>query len=217
MATAFSRNVGSPSHIIAILEQVWSAQRHVEFDRHSLPRTLPSCGVPQGCSFAPTALACIKACGHKSVNEILHNSYGYSREATQIANTKTYMDDKTFVDPAYQRCLDRASAWETWSSTVGLLESSDKAQALAKTKAMQDKLVVDRPQWSQEKTMQVLRVSIRARPSKNTAVESQRIAAAVTRSKLLGCLLVSFRRKLELYKVFVVPKALFRMFQRFVA
>ena len=152
-----------------------------------------------------------------SINEILHNSYGYSREATQIANTKIYMDDKTSVDPAYQRCLDRASAWETWSSTVGLLESSDEAQALAKTKAMQDKLVVDRPQWSQEKTMQVLGVSIRARPSKNTAVESQRIAAAVTRSKLLGCLLVSFRRKLELYKVFVVPKALFRMFQRFVA
>ena len=169
MATAFLRNVGWPSHIVAILEQVWSAQRHVEFDRHSLPRTLPSCGVPQGCPFAPIALACIKACGHKSVNEILHNSYGYSREAPQMANTKIYMDDKTCVDPAYQRCLDRASAWETWNSTVGLLESSDKAQSLAKTKAMQDKLVVDRPQWSQEKTMQVLGVSICARPSQNTA------------------------------------------------
>ena len=78
------------------------------------------------------------------------------------------------------------------------------AQALAKTKAMQDKLVVDRPQWAQEKTMQVLGVSIRARPSKNTAAENQRIAAAVNRSKLLGCLPVSIRRKLELYKV---PKA----------
>jgi hypothetical protein len=39
---------------------------------------------------------------------------------------------------------------------LGLLESSDEAQALAKTKAMHAKLVADRPQWAQEKAMQVL-------------------------------------------------------------
>jgi len=59
---------------------------------------------------------------------------------------------QNFVDAVYQRCLDRASAWQTWSSTVGLLESSDEAQALA----MHAKLVADRPQWAQEKAMQVL-------------------------------------------------------------
>ena len=35
---------------------------------------------------------------------------------------------------------------------MGLLESSDEAQALA----MHAKLVADRPQWAQEKAMQVL-------------------------------------------------------------
>lgn len=103
-----SSNTGWPSYITAIPQQVWPVQRYIEFDRHVTihPRTLPSCGVAQGCPFAPMALACVMACGRHSVNEILHNSYGYSIEETQMANTKIYMDDRTFVDAAYQRCLD---------------------------------------------------------------------------------------------------------------
>ena len=119
------------------------------------------------------------------------------------------MNDRSFVDAVYQRCLDRASAWQSCSSTVGLLESSNKAQALAKTKTIQAKLNIDRPQWVQQKTMKVLGASLRAPPAKSTEEENQRLAAAINRSKLLGCIPLPWRRKLELYRVFVLPKALF--------
>ena len=78
------------------------------------------------------------------------------RKVTWICGKQCPHGRQKFVDAAYQRCLGRASAWQTWSSTLGLLESSDEAQALAKTKAMHAKLVADRPQWAQEKAMQVL-------------------------------------------------------------
>eukprot|EP00438_Fugacium_kawagutii_P009490 Skav200300 [mRNA] locus=scaffold4329:63051:67384:+ [translate_table: standard] len=215
LTTQFLEKIGWPHEVIAILQQVWPTQRHIEFDKHVHPHTLAGSGVPQGCPFAPMALACVMTSGHNSVNEILQSDFGYSQEDTQQSNTKIYMDDRSFVDQNYQRCLDRAAAWHQWSHAVGLLENTEKAQALGKTKALHQKLVSDRPQWVQEKTMKVLGCSLRSQPAKNTTEEDQRITTAINRSKLLGCLPVSFKQKLELYKVFVLPKAMYGWISRF--
>lgn len=215
LVTQFLHMIGWPPTVVTILQQVWPTQRHIEFDRHVHPERLTGMGVPQGCPFAPMALACVMTCGHRSVNDILQTDHGHTSEDIAKSHTKIYMDDRTFVDADYQRCLDRASAWHHWSATVGLLENSDKAQALAKTKAWSTQLQHDRPNWAQEKTMKVLGTSLRARPAKNTAEEEHRLTAAISRCKLLGCLPVSWRRKLELYKVFVVPKAWFGWISRY--
>eukprot|EP00438_Fugacium_kawagutii_P016756 Skav230337 [mRNA] locus=scaffold920:102804:109101:- [translate_table: standard] len=215
LTTQFLEKIGWPHQVIAILQQVWPTQRHIEFDKHVHPHTLTGSGVPQGCPFAPMALACVMTSGHNSVSEILQSDFCHSQEETQQSDTKIYMDDRSFVDQNYQRCLDRAAAWHQWSHTVGLLENTGKAQALAKTKALHQKLVSDRPQWVQEKTMKVLGCSLRSQPAKNTTEEDQRITTAINRSKLLGCLPVSFKQKLELYKVFVMPKAMYGWISRF--
>ena len=98
---------------------------------------------------------------------------------------------------------------------MGLLENENKIQALAKTKALQSQLQILQPVWMQNKTLSALGVSIRAGPVANTALEEARVQAGTQRAKLLACLPLSYRHKMELYRIFVLPKATYGWINRF--
>ena len=215
LTTSYLAQIGWPQEVVKALQQIWPIIRHLEFDKHVHPEVLTGCGVPQGCPFAPMALACVMSSAHKMVDEILQTDFGYSWQATQQACTRIYMDDRSFIDSNYQRCLDRATAWRQWSDNAGLLENVSKAQALTKQHAMKTCLASDRPDWFRDKTMQVLGASSRACPAQNTDVENDRISAALKRAKLLGNLPVPFQRKLMLYKTFLLPQAMYGWISRF--
>jgi hypothetical protein len=154
-------------------------------------------------------------CGFRAVEALMINNFGYTIPESKAADTRIYMDDRTFVDSDLHRALDRVMAWTTWSSSVGLLENENKIQALARTKAVQSQLQALQPVWTQDKTLSALGVSIRAGPVANTALEEIRVQAATQRAKLLACLPLSYRHKMELYRIFVLPKATYGWINRF--
>ena len=194
VATLFLQQLGWPEALVAQLLQVWSTTRFLEFEQHVHPETLQGRGIPQGCPIAPICLSSVMTCGFRAVEALMINNFGYTIPESKAADTRIYMDDRTFVDSDLRRALDRVMAWTTWSSSVGLLENENKIQALAKTKALQSQLQILQPVWTQNKTLSALGVSIRAGPVANTALEEARVQAATQRAKLLACLPLSYRQ-----------------------
>ena len=215
VATLSLQQLGWPEALVAQLLQVWSTTRFLEFEHHVHPETLQGRGIPQGCPIAPICLSSVMTCGFRAVEALMINNFGYTIPESKAADTRIYMDDRTFVDSDLHRALDRVMAWTTWSSSVGLLENENKIQALARTKAVQSQLQALQPVWTQDKTLSALGVSIRAGPVANTALEEIRVQAATQRAKLLACLPLSYRHKMELYRIFVLPKATYGWINRF--
>eukprot|EP00435_Cladocopium_sp_Y103_P068465 s1007_g31.t1 len=153
--------------------------------------------------------------GFRAVEALMINNFGYTIQESKAADTRIYMDDRTFVDSDLNRALDRVTAWTSWSSSVGLQEDQNKVQALAKTKAVQNQLQARQPVWTQDRTLSALGVSIRAGPVANTNLEESRIQTATQRTKLLACLPLSYNHKMDLYRIFVVPKATYGWINRF--
>ena len=73
----------------------------------------------------------------------------------------------------------------------------------------------DRPDWTIQDTVKVLGVSLRPKRRANTRLEQSRLYSSLSRAKILSCLPVPYHRKIELYRMFVVPKALYGWIVRF--
>ena len=215
VATQLLRQMGWPAALVAQMQQVWNTNRYLQFEKHVHPRVLQGKGIPQGCPLAPLCLATVMACGHRGVDQLLQTNFQYSPLECQSATTRIYMDDRSFVDTDVERAVNRAQAWSQWSAAIGLMENENKVQALGKTKAVQQKVQNMRPEWAQEKTITVLGISIRACRAANTVLEVSRITAAKARARLLATLPVTYHRKLDLYRTFVLPKALYGWISRF--
>ena len=208
-STLFLNNIQWPAALVSQMRQVWQTQRFLEFDGHVHPTLLQSSGVPQGCPLAPLTLACWMSSGIAAVNHLMQTQGGYSAAEAARAKVRVYMDDRSWVDSDYQRCLSRADQWLTWSTAVGLRENVHKAQACSKLKRQHAQLRIDRPDWFRDEAVTVLGVSIRPRPMANTELEQTRLKAAIQRAKLLSCLPVSYQKKIEIYRIFCLPKVLF--------
>ena len=214
-STMFLSNIQWPAALISQMQQVWHTQRFLEFDGHIHPTLLQSSGIPQGCPLAPLTLACWMSSGIAAVNRLMQTQGGYSSAEAARAKVRVYMDDRSWVDSDYQRSLSRADQWLTWSTAVGLRENVHKAQACSKLKRQHAQLRLDRPDWCREDAVKVLGVSLRPRPMANTELEQTRLRTAIQRAKLLSCLPVAFHKKIEIYRVFCLPKALYGWVSRF--
>ena len=201
----FLQEIGWPPALTKQLQTVWATTRWIEFDNHVHPEPIVSRAVPQGCPLAPLALACWMCSGLQAVNNTLV-AQGHSPNATRKAFCQCYMDDRTFVDADLNRGLDRAHAWWQWSPTVGLKENQDKTQFCAKSNKNRELLRQQHPEWVTT-TVTALGVSIRAKPTKNTALEEERLEKTFSRANLIGCLPLSFAYKLALFRCFAASLA----------
>ena len=99
-----------------------------------------------------------------------------------------FMDDCTFTagDPGFLR--DKYDAWTVWSRGAGLVESGDKAQFVGAKKAL-------RPYLDDEDTLcsnvLFLGVVSRGKPRSNHHKETERVAVAPERLRILGSLRLS--------------------------
>lgn len=91
------------------MQQVWQTRGFLEFAGHVRPTLLRSSGVPQGCPLAPLTLACWMSSGIAAVNHLVQTQGGYSAVEAARAKVRVYMDDRSWVDSDYQRCLSRGA------------------------------------------------------------------------------------------------------------
>ena len=166
-------------------------------------------------SQTPLTLATWMSSGATAVQSLMQSEANVTAEAARQAVTRIYMDDRSWIDSNYDRALQRATQWHTWSARVGLRESLEKIQACAKPSRLQDILRQDRPDWTIQDTVKVLGVSLRPKRMANTRLEQGRLHSSLRRAKILSCLPVPYHRKTELYCMFVVPKALYGWIVRF--
>lgn len=82
----FLERIGWPSALVSQMRQVWSTSRFIEYDGHVHSEILKSNGVPQGCPLAPLTLACWMTAGHRSVNTLLHQRFGFSQREVNEAD-----------------------------------------------------------------------------------------------------------------------------------
>ena len=202
-------------YICVWCDNVYIHIRYLEYDNHVHPQILISSGVPQGCPIAPLTLATWMSSGATAVQSLMQSEANVTAEASRQAVTRIYMDDRSWIDSNYDRALQRATQWHTWSARVGLRESLEKIQACAKPSRLQDIARQDRPDWTIQDTVKVLRVSLRPKRMANTRLEQSRLYSSLSRAKILSCLPVPYHRKIELYRMFVVPKALYGWIVRF--
>ena len=100
-----------------------------------------------------------------------------------------FMDDRTFTagQPRFLRA--KFDAWTVWSRCAGLVESRDKAQ-FAGARAAQQKAL--RPYFDDDDTLRsnvlFLGVVSRGKPRSNHEKETDRIALALERFRVLGSL-----------------------------
>jgi len=211
----FLQRIHWPPALLSQTRQVWKTKRYLEYDNHVHPQILVSSGVPQGCPIAPLTLATWMSSGATAVQSLMQSEANVTAEAARQAVTRIYMDDRSWIDSNYDRALQRATQWHTWSARVGLRESLEKIQACAKPSRLQDILRQDRPDWTIQDTVKVLGVSLRPKRMANTRLEQGRLHSSLRRAKILSCLPVPYHRKTELYCMFVVPKALYGWIVRF--
>ena len=211
----FLESIRWPQPLIQQLRQVWQTKRLLEYDGQVHPEILVSSGVPQGCPIAPLTLATWMSSGSCAVQQLMQSEASYTEAEASQATTRIYMDDRSWVDADFDRALQRANQWHRWSASVGLKESREKIQACAKPQRIHDQLPMAQPDWSIPDQVKVLGVSVQPKMCANTELETDRLKAALKRAQLLSCLPVPHHRKLEIYKMFVIPKALYGWIIRF--
>ena len=91
--------------------------------------------------------------GFRAVEDLMINNFGYTIHESKAADTRIYIDDRTFVDSDIHRALNSIKTWTTWSATVGLKENETKIPALAN---VQPQLQDRQPDWTQEKELKAL-------------------------------------------------------------
>ena len=211
----FLQRIHWPQALLNQMRQVWTTKRFLEYDGHVHPTILISSGVPQGCPIAPLTLATWMSSGATAVHSLMQSEAHVTADDARQALTRIYMDDRSWIDKDYNRAVQRADQWHTWSARVGLRESQEKIQACAKPASLQVQLRQDRPEWTFQDSVKVLGVSIRPKRTANTQLEQSRLDSSLHRARLLSCLPVPYHRKIELYRMFVIPKALYGWIIRF--
>ena len=82
-----------------------------------------SLAIPQGDPFGPLVAALYLSAGQRCVeSNIPHNH----------ASSSIFMDDRTFTARSAADLHERVSQWHQWSTSVGLIESTEKTQVTAK-------------------------------------------------------------------------------------
>ena len=88
VATQFLQQLGWPEALVSQLQQVWKTTQ---------------------CPIAPICLSSVMASGMRAVDALMVSNFGHSVPNSQAANTRIYMDDRSFVDSNLDRTLDRVT------------------------------------------------------------------------------------------------------------
>lgn len=177
---------GWPRGLVQVIAYMWQhQQRWVSWDRHThgAPLAAGTC-VPQGCSFGPLALAAWMAAGVRATE--------HHRETVF---TRVFMNDRTIVSSDPQFLVNQIQRWETWSESVGLLESKTKTQLTGATQLCRTRLasVATEPAKVQS-SFEILGCCAQVSRRTESTKEKKRLAAGHRTLQLIGNLGWPFER-----------------------
>ena len=189
---------GWPRGLVQVIAYMWQhQQRWVSWDRHThgAPLAAGTC-VPQGCSFGPLALAAWMAAGVRATD---HNR--------ETVFTRVFMDDRTIVSSDPQFLVNQIQRWETWSESVGLLESKTKTQLTGATQLCRTRLasVATEPAKVQS-SFEILGCCAQVSRRTESIKEKKRLAAGHRTLQLIGNLGWPFERFLRAAQSHVLSK-----------
>ena len=183
-----------------LLERVWGSQnRFLEFDSVVHHETLAShCSMPQGDPLSPFCLALWASAGLRHVDAAATNS--------APALTLCYMDDRSMWSSSLDAIIERINIWSAWSTSVGLLESENKTQIVAKNERDRVSLQNLYPNWSKDQVT-ILGVSTTSKRRDLTPKEKQRIEDARRRAHLIALAPIHWSLKIRSFQSLVLSKA----------
>ena len=115
---------GWPASIVKFLGSVWGNQRRfIQWDHHTHNQPLDaSCVQPQGDPLGPLVMSLWVMAGVMAV-----------QNTTQVRefSTKVYIDDRTVTGRSAPDLFQVYTAWQSWSQSVGLVESVSKTRVAA--------------------------------------------------------------------------------------
>ena len=119
---------GWPVTLVKLLGSVWGQQsRFIQWDHHTHFQPLDSsCVQVQGDPLGPLVMSLWAMAGVASVTA-----------TTQVnSSTKVYIDDRTVTCNSAPNLFRMFTAWQSWSQSVGLVESVSKTRVAAARPAM---------------------------------------------------------------------------------
>ena len=123
---AMLRQTAFPEGMCKLCEQLWvNLRQWTRWGHHVDGEPMGSFrfALPQGDLFGPVLCGLWLSAGLRWV---------IARRQVERLQTVVFIDDRTFSSPTAQGLVDEVESWQVWSSLVGLLESSGKAQVVAK-------------------------------------------------------------------------------------
>eukprot|EP00435_Cladocopium_sp_Y103_P004430 s4850_g1.t1 len=143
---------------------------------HPVPMVTHGMPIPQGECLGPLTFCLWLSAGQRFVEQRLQVNL----------KSSIYMDDRSFVTKDAETLVEARSAWASWSTKVGLLESQQKIQMTAKSKRQKSSLqsLIPAEWFHQEVTM--LGVVSRGGRRSNATTEEGRLAKAKKRLIVLA-------------------------------
>ena len=179
--------IGLAPPLACLLTQVWGKQqRFLEFDGHVHPhRLFAGGGMPQGDPLSPLILAVWVTAG------LRHLEKSPRIPSDSISKAVCYMDDRSFWCNSAEGTLARISIWADWSSAMGLKESPQKIQIIAKEEAT------------------IVGVTSVSKRRKCSSKELERLQEAHQRALILSYAPLNWTLKIRAFQSLVISKAAF--------
>ena len=141
-----------------------------------IPQSSLSLAIPQGDPFGPLVAALYLSAGQRCVeSNIPHNH----------ASSSIFMDDRTFTARSAADLHERVSQWHQWSTSVGLIESTEKTQVTAKGPANHSRLLEFFPDSCVKEEITFLGIITKSKHRPSLGKEKERLDKARLRIRLL--------------------------------
>lgn len=141
-----------------------------------IPQSSLSLAIPQGDPFGPLVAALYLSAGQRCVeSNIPHNH----------ASSSIFMDDRTFTARSAADLHERVSQWHQWSTSVGLIESTEKTQVTAKGPANHSRLLDFFPDSCVKEEITFLGIITKSKHRPSLGKEKERLDKARLRIRLL--------------------------------
>ena len=154
--------------------------------------------MPQGDPLSPFCLALWASAGLRHVDAEATN--------TAPALTLCYMDDRSMWSSSLDAIIERVNIWSAWSTSVGLLESENKTQIVAKHERDRISLQNLYPNWCKDEVT-LLGVSTTSKRRDLTPKENQRIEDARRRAHFIALAPIHWSLKIRSFQSVVLSKA----------
>ena len=193
------RQLGFPADLADLLQEVWTNIERYVIDEGECSKESFKAGqmIMQGDSFGPFALHVLMAAGVLWVKE---------QAAQRDWKGLVYMDDRNLVATTARRLCQLVTAWQRWSSMMGLLENAKKTRLVATTKTKERELNEVAKEFGMEqfitKEAEVLGVVTRVSNRTMDDKEKGRVEKALRISRRTRVLPVDRNRRRMAHKMF---------------